>query len=294
MPQMSTAMPWLVRCGVTAALVLLACRIATPWIDAGLQQPAVTARDGSLITFNRYVREPKPVIALVGSSVSWRLKEEYFSQAGVRNLALAGGSPVTGLAIIAEQRELPKIVLIETNVLSREPDAALIDRFSSGKAGPALLQPVRMAVAAYELWNHAPPDAAQAAAAREQLLRQPPSDFDNRVYVERAVQQMNADDPTAAARANVDKIRKLIADIEQRGSHALLFEVPFQPETEKTRAANITRQTVAAAFPDRNRWLHIEPVRSELRWADGVHLDERSAQLVTRSIEQALATRSTH
>src|SRR5690349_9527257 len=139
MPQMPTAMSWLVRCGLTAALVLLACRIATPWIDAGLQQPAVTARDGSLNTFNRYVAEPKPVIALVGSSVSWRLKEEYFSQAGVRNLALAGGSPVTGLAIIAEQRELPKIVVIETNVLAREADDALVERFSGGKAGPALL-----------------------------------------------------------------------------------------------------------------------------------------------------------
>jgi len=291
MPQMSTAMPWLVRCGVTAGLVLLACRIATPWIDAGLQQPAVTARDGSLITFNRYVAEPKPVIALVGSSVSWRLKEEYFSQASVRNLALAGGSPVTGLAIVAEQRELPKIVLIETNVLSREADDALVEQFSGGKAGPTLLRPVRMAVAAFELWNHAPPNAAQAAAAREQLLRQPPSDFDNRVYVERAVQQMNAEDPTAVARANVARIGKLIADIEQRGSRALLFEVPFQPETENTRTASITREIVAAAFPDRNRWLHIEPVRSELRWADGVHLDERSAQLVARSIEQALATK---
>ncbi len=290
MPQMSTAMPWLLKCGVTAALVLLACRIAAPWIDPGLHQPAVTARDGNLTTFNRYVAEPKPIIALVGSSVTWRLKEEYFTKASVRNLALAGGSPVTGLAIIAEQRELPRIVLIETNVLSRGTDDALVEKFSGGKAGPALLRPVRTAVAAFELWNHAPPDAAQAAAAREQLLRQPPSDFDNRVYVERAVQQMNAADPTAAARANVARIGKLIADIEQRGSRALLFEVPFQPETEKTRMATITREIAAAAFPDRNRWLSIEPVRSELRWADGVHLDERSALMVARSIEQALAT----
>lgn len=42
---------------------------------------------------------------------------------------------------------------------------------------------------------------------------------------------------------------------------------------------------------DRGRWLPIKPPMSELRWADGVHLDERSALLVVRAIESALAAR---
>lgn len=132
----------------------------------------VTTRDGSLITLNRYLREPIPDIVLVGSSVAWRLKEEYFSLPRFRNLALAGGSPVTTLEILAKQPSLPRIILIETNVLSREADGELIAQFSGGKRAEALfLRPVRTAIAAYETWNHAPPSPTEARAEQDRLLR---------------------------------------------------------------------------------------------------------------------------
>ena len=44
-----------------------------------------------------------PDVVLVGSSVTWRLKEEY-SRPRLRNLALAGGSPVASLDIVAGQQ----------------------------------------------------------------------------------------------------------------------------------------------------------------------------------------------
>ena len=53
--------------------------------------------------------------------------------------------------------------------------------------------------------------------------------------------------------------------------------------------AATTREIVHAAFPDSKRWLSVEVNRSELRWADGVHLDERSAVIVTQAMERALA-----
>ena len=288
----TSALSWLVKCAVVAAALVLACRLATAWIGPALQQPAVTTRDGSLVTLNRYVQGPAPDVALVGSSVAWRLKEEYFSLPLVRNLALAGGSPVTGLEIVAKQHSLPKIVLIETNVLSRSVDSALVERFSAGAhADVMLLRPVRTAIAAYESWNHAPPDPAQIRADLEQLLRQRPSEFDNRVYLDRAVGEMNAEDPTVATHANVARIRELIAEIERRGGRALLIEIPFSPEIDGSRFVGVTRSIVHGAFPDPSRWLPIDAPGNELRWADGVHLDERSALLVVRAIEKALAGR---
>jgi hypothetical protein len=76
-----------------------------------------------------------------------------------------------------------------------------------------------------------------------------------------------------------------------RGTRAFLIEIPFSPEIEDTRLVHTTKQIVHEAFPDREQWLSIDPPLQELRWADGVHLDERSALLVARSIEQALDTR---
>jgi len=273
-------------------VVLLACYLATLSIGASPQQPAVTTRDGSLVTFNRYVREPAPDIVLVGSSLAWRLKEEYFSLPRVRNLAVAGGSPVTGLEIVEKQPRLPKTILIETNVLSRVVDKAMVERFSGGEQGQGLiLRPVRTAIAAYESWNHPPPDPTQQKAKQADLLRQPPSGFDNRVYLERAVKEMNAENPAAAARANAIRVKQLVVEIERRGANALLIEIPLSPEIKDTRYAAVTRTIMKDAFPDQTAWLTIDAPLSELRWADGAHLDDRSALIVVRAIETALATR---
>jgi hypothetical protein len=288
-----SAVRWLVKCGAAAAIVLIACGFATARFGNGLQMPVTTTRDGTLITLSRYLREPVPDIVLLGSSITFRLKEEYFATRGLRNLALAGGSPVTGLEIVANQPRLPQFILVEANVLSRPTDAALVERYSRGDTEPLFFRPVRAAVAAYEQRLHAPLTHEQVALDLRRLVGQPPGDFDNRIYVDRAQQQFNAEDPTDVAQVNAKRIAELIRMVEQRGARVLLFELPYAEPIEGSRSAATTREIIHAAFPDSKRWLSIEANRSELRWADGVHLDERSAVIVTQAMERALATART-
>ncbi|XSC47991.1 hypothetical protein ACF1BQ_023450 [Bradyrhizobium sp. RDT10] len=281
---------WLVKCGAGAVVALIACSFATARFGSGLQMPATTARDGTLITLSRFLREPVPDIVLVGSSLTFRLKEEYFATPKLRNLALAGGSPVTGLEIVANQPRLPAIILVEANVLSRTTDTALVERYSRGDTEPLFFRPVRAAVAAYEQRLHAPLTHEQVAVNLRKLIEQPPSDFDSRVYADRALQQFDAEDPADAVRANAKRIEELIRKVEQRGARVLLFELPYSEPIGSSRAAKITREIIHARFPDPDRWLRIDANRSELRWADGVHLDERSAVIVTQAMERALTS----
>jgi hypothetical protein len=290
MKEMS-AVRWFASCSLSAATLLLACGFATAWFGNGLQLSSTTTRDGTLVTFNRYAQESTPDVVLVGSSVTFRLKEEYFATPGLRNLAIAGGSPVTGLEIVANQRRLPRIILVETNVLSRSIDTALVEKYSrSDRTEPLLFRPVRTAVAAYENWLHAPLDHVEVSLALSQLLKQPPSDFDNHVYAERALQQSNAEDPTVAVQTNVKRIQELIAAVEHRGARLFLFELPYSAPFENGRSVKITREIVHAEFRDSDRWLHIDYPRGELRWADSVHLDDRSAVIVAQSIDGALSS----
>jgi hypothetical protein len=288
-----SAVRWLLKCGCAAAIVLVACGFATARFGSGLRMPATTTRDGTLMTLSRYLREPVPDIVLAGSSMTFRLKEEYFAAPRLRNLALAGGSPVTGLEIIANQPTLPGIILVEANVLSRPTDAALVERYSRGDTEPLFFRPVRAAVAAYEQRLHAPLTHQQAAPALRRLAGQPPREFDNRIYVDRALRQSSAEDPTDAAQFNAKRIGELIRVVEQRGARVLLFELPYAEPIEGSRSPAITREIIHAAFPDAKRWLSIEVNRGELRWADGVHLDERSAVIVTQAMERALASTRT-
>ena len=74
-----SAARWFAKCALSASLLLIACGLATAWFGNGLQVPATTTRDGTLITLNRYTNEPIPDIVLVGSSLTFRLKEDYFA-----------------------------------------------------------------------------------------------------------------------------------------------------------------------------------------------------------------------
>ena len=130
----------------------------------------------------------------------------------------------------------------------------------------------------------------QVALNLRRLVGQPPSDFDSRSYTERALQQFNAEDPADATLGNVKRMEQLIQEMEQRGARVLLFELPYSEPIEGSQFTKTTREIVHSAFPDPRRWLNIDVNRNELRWADGVHLDERSAIVVAQAIERALAS----
>jgi hypothetical protein len=285
-----SAARWFAKCAFSAALLLIACGLGTAWVGSRLQVPAITTRDGALMILNRYAHEPIPDIVLVGSSLTVRLKEEYFTVPYLRNLGLGGGSPITGLEIVANQASIPRLILIEANLLFRPPDAALVQKYSkNGDAEPLFFRPVRTAVAAYENWHHAPLTHEQVSSALDKLLKEPPGDSASGIYADRALQQFNSQDPTADVRANVIRVEQLIKLIEQRGSRALLYELPYSEPLEGSLFAQATREIVHAKFPASDSWLHFDYSRDDLRWADGIHLDERSAVIVAKSIDQAIS-----
>ena len=67
----------------------------------------------------------------------------------------------------------------------------------------------------------------------------------------------------------------MIPILEQRGARVILFEVPYAQPIEGSRLCSDHTEIIHAAFPDPKRWLSVEVNRTELRWTDGVHLDER-------------------
>ena len=109
---------------------------------------------------------------------------------------LPGALRSPGWRSLRTSRSFRSIILVEANVLARPTDAALVERYSRGDTEPFFFRPVRAAVAAYEQRLHAPLTHEQVALDLRRLVGQPPSDFDNRIYVDRALQQFNAEDPT--------------------------------------------------------------------------------------------------
>ena len=283
---------WLTKWGIGFGAILLACGVATIWLGGSVSLPAVTVRDGTYVVLDRYFREAVPRIVLVGSSLTSRLREEYFVTPGVFNLTVTGGSPLTGLEIVASRPLLPAVILVEANMLSRPADADLVEKYAkAGRGRPWFFRPVRWAVASYERWNHGPDSHARVAASLDALIGQRPDDFDNTIYLKRALNEFEADDPTIRLQSNILLLKRLLESVEKRGSRVLLFELPYEESLERARFAEISRRMIHDAFPDADRWLHIDYPREDLRWADGVHMDERSSVLASRLLERALSAR---
>ena len=120
---------------------------------------------------------------------------------------------------------------------------------------PVWPRPFRAAVAFYEHSRHPPPDRAQAHAAAAALLRGPPSDFDNRIYVERALRDRSTAPVAANVMNDLATLRRLVEKIEVRGSKAYFYLLPVSGPLERSTYAKVTAKAAHAAFPDDSQWI---------------------------------------
>jgi hypothetical protein len=284
------AQSWFVRWALAVALALVAVATAAA---VGPPAPLLPiGRTGPIATLDRYMSARVPDIVLVGSSLTARLKEEYFDAPNLKVLGIAGGSPVTALEVVLARDQLPKIVLIEMNVLERGEDLELVQKIKDGGSLATLPRPIRSAVAFYERWLHAPPDPSEARDIVTALLRAPPSDFDNRVYVERAMREHSVPPSLADTMKNVATLERLVKQIEERGSLVYFYSLPYAEPLQDSVYAKATANTAHATFTNDLQWLRLELPMHELRWADGAHLDERSSIVVAKELQKQLLSRA--
>jgi hypothetical protein len=282
----TSQLQWALKCAITAALALslyAAISIAGPKAP-----PLPTSRDGAVTLLDRYVNEPAPSVLLVGSSFTARLEEEYFDTPDLKVLGLSGGSPITALEIALARDNLPKTILVELNVLTRGEDRALAERFS-GDGTPSFPRPIRSAIAFYERWHHPPPDRNNARLVAAALLRDKPSDFDNHVWVQRAMHEWSAAPAQAIMHTDLTALKRLVEKIEARGSKVYFYMLPVAVPLQNSVAAKAAASAAHGAFPDQRRWIHLDGSLPDLRWADGVHLDERSAVMIAHQIDRFLS-----
>lgn len=276
---------WFLKCVVAAALSLLvyaAIAVAGPKAP-----PLPTSRDGVLTILDRYVQEAVPNVLLVGSSLTARLNEEYFDTPDLKVLGLAGGSAITALEVVLTRDRLPKTILVEMNILDRGDDPALVQQFSR-RGAPAWPRPIRSAIAFYERWLHAPPARSLARAAAVASLQAPPSNFDNRIYLERALREWSAPASNAIKTENLATLLRLVETVEARGSRVYFYSLPLAGPLQNSSATLATAALAHAQFPDDRQWVPLDGSMPGLRWPDGVHLDQRSAIMIAQQIDRFL------
>jgi hypothetical protein len=263
---------------------LLLCALITPSVQDIPELPSLTKDSEQSAAVKEYLRGTASQITLVGTSLTHRLSEQFFLPLHVRNLGIPGTSTLTGLEIIASYRKIPKLILLEANVMEWPTDRDLIKKFSGGIT---ILRPIQSAVAYF---NNRPKEPERVGPALDEILNQSPADYDNRAFVERAWTEWNATNNDELIKDHIRELGRIVSSLEARGSQVYFYELPLAGNLAKSHIAVLTRTAMHQQFTTTTRWLSPQYAVSELRFRDHAHLDERSALIVSRAMETEIVT----
>jgi hypothetical protein len=231
---------------------------------------------------SRYALEPTPDIALVGSSMTFRIYEGYF-KTRLRNISISGGSPLTGLAILASYPTVPHVVLVETNIMSRPADPELIDKF--GKNDTTAFQwfrPYRAAISFVYYWLKYKSENVAA------LRNFAPATYDISASVQQAAEEYDRPHLDGAMAENTRTMVRLVSRLEERGCKVYFYELPYPGNLGSSHFAVTARTLMHRAFLDPDQWPQLDYHLPELRWVDAAHMDERSAAIVAQQMDSVL------
>jgi hypothetical protein len=270
---------------LTAAIVFTAYATLVQLIPFRIEK-GQNQGDTNMIRAQDYLAKPDSDTVLAGSSLAFRLPLSVLGP-HIANLALAGGTPATGLVLLERSMQRPKLVLIEVNMLARPADQAAVQALlgfpqrqlrGSLRAFRTGYDPVNVTERALQALLHKTdedlipqPDAIRQMIASQRLTMSRPPD-------------------AGMLRRNLNEAAALISKLEARGIRVGFFEMPIDSNLTDLPAEKILRQAVWQRFPaGRFCWLALG-VPGGAHTLDGIHLLSDDAALVAGQVVKQRAT----
>jgi len=287
-----TTQGWLIRFAATVALLWAACWAAPRLVANVPQFPTRTTGEEQLVALERYFKLPPQPIVVVGSSLAYHLKDQFFFDGDVRNMAIPGDSPMTGLAIIAAAPiARPRAIAVETNILDRPLNQRLLDMFGSAELHRPPLPPLRTLAALYQ---GARDDTLTYSKERIQsILAAPPAADRSARLVATIWDDWNRPLDRNVLREHAEQLKSLAERLEAQGVRLFFFEMPYPSRLNGSLFATTTREVLDEEIPpyDKHRLTLDYPVADMRSEADGVHLDDRSSVIFAAALAQAIHAR---
>jgi hypothetical protein len=289
---------------VVAFAILLSLYVLSFDSWRSVRKPATSPGDLQHQKVQRFLSRDHVDVVIVGSSLSNKMRDELFRWSEVSNLALPGGSFLTGLEIVAQSNRRPRLVLAEINLLERELNTELVRAY--GELPPTFdrlrmvlrdLKPIRT-VFASSFGVH--PDAqfmlkrAQRVAGERQEADDLPATAERNGTLKLKTQALFdklAADESVLVRAedNFSRALSLASKLEERGTKVRFVFLPVAPDLAGhpyvQAILRIVRQRLpSAAFAA----LQVPVDQESLTWTDGMHMDSRSSAIYLNSLEKAV------
>ncbi|MFK7889213.1 MAG: hypothetical protein AB8B63_00235 [Granulosicoccus sp.] len=244
---------------------------------------------------------------LVGSSMSAVLEETVdgkpYGKPDIVNLAYAGGSPLTGLQLIALSEKTPACLLIESNLAYKDSDVdqlALVNNKALWLAKRFIInlrhenQPLNLLLTFLKTLRNPPVDKQHDNIGGQALNRRSGEDYNR-------VKPLIADRVSSMARLSeqmiaegAERLVELAEQLEARGTEVIFFEMPGEQEVRDSvyyqRLRTILREELANSAKLSSSAATLNIVEIEVSTTtDGVHLGKQSTVLATEAMFNLIA-----
>jgi len=243
-----------------------------PDISTGQSQ-----NQGNIVSAENYIFNAKGKdIVIVGSSLAFRMKQDYLPN-NYYNLAFGGNSIYDGLEIIKRSGNIPKIILIETNILMRPANAGFVNGLfapglSEAKKGlPGMreaYQPVNLLIGSLQHLM-AKNKTTTAAAKPDSAL------YDTVLHRYRREYSHVPDLDTIDSR--IETLKAYTEYFRGLGIQVVLFEMPVDCSLENSARTRYLHKKLEFEFPDKIYPRILSPDCTKFTFNDGEHLSATSA-----------------
>ena len=221
---------------------------------------------------------------LVGSSLTYRLRNHFFPNS-FQNMAIGGSTSARGLQKILKKGVAPKILLVETNFISRSNQKGAIsasDRVAAPTAALKQYLPItRQKNQPVSFMFNLLAQEAGLSSSREQPKGERAMAIMMEQQQEVCSKEVFYNEETYAS---LQQYQELIGKLQEQGTCIIFMEMPIDCRLAESTLAVSTRAVYRQAFPpDMYQYITL-PSCEQVTTTDGIHLTAESAKFVAKDI----------
>ena len=244
----------------------------------------------NLYLANRYIDDGSnyPVV-IVGSSAASKLNtDSLFPDAF--NLSFDGRSAYEGLEIIKRKNYAHKLILVESNLLTRPADPRFLDKIFRPKfrliPDTRSERPIEYSISyLINLLKRVAEKSNSLPHSEEiELTKETQQQI-----VLKNIALWERTPPLTDVEENFEELSELIKTLQNRGIAVVFFEMPFDSRINETASVKLNTNMLQAFFPELALSLLKDHSDHKYEFDDGIHLNARSADSYLRFLVERLA-----
>lgn len=272
----------MIKKSIYCLLILFVLHLCIVLLNPSLGMPTHQWQD-NIVKAQSYYYSDKADTVMVGTSLSARIIGD--SIPSVKSVAFGGCAVKDGLQLILSKKELPKYVLVETNLILRKGNSEVVSKTTTGVIPlikdwiPSLrerYEPICL-IASLMMSSTGVKTQARQSKVNMRLLNE-------------SINRMLENDkpiPDEEAESRLKNIKELIHNLEGNGTQIVFFEMPVNEKLLNLKKFTQARDVMQKEFP-RNTYMYIPTDTTKYLTTDGEHLSLDEQQRFSHFFSKAL------